>query len=118
MTLKNIDLEGILQILQPILPHRDKVGYVAARNTRIIQTALTEYATFKNDLIKKYGERDEETGNYSLTPQSATFNSFQQEFDTIANVEQEVDLMTLKYDEVVGVLTGTEILQLEFMLTD
>ena len=46
----------MLNQLRPLLSHRDKIGYVAARNFRILGECLTEYETFRNSLIEKYGE--------------------------------------------------------------
>ena len=64
MKFSNIKMEMMLEALKPILPHRDKIGYIAARNTRILNDTLTEYFTFKRELISKYGNPDkDENGN-------------------------------------------------------
>lgn len=123
MKYKNIQMEIMLETLKPLLPHRDKIGYIAARNTRILNDTLTEYFTFKSDLIKKYGEPDkDENGNeldtISVKPNSKNFSEFVKEFDTIKNIEHEVNLMTIKYDEVIGLLNGEEILSLDWMLCE
>lgn len=123
MKYKNIQMEIMLETLKPLLPHRDKIGYIAARNTRILNDTLTEYFTFKSDLIKKYGEPDkDENGNeldtISVKPNSENFSEFVKEFDTIKNIEHEVNLMTIKYDEVIGLLNGEEILSLDWMLCE
>ena len=113
----------MIESLKPILSYRNKVGYVAARNTRIINDTLTEYFTFKQELIKKYGSVDiDEHGNelttISIRPNSPNFEIFITEFDTIKNIEHEVELMTISYEEVIGLLSGEEILNLEFMLEE
>lgn len=113
----------MLEALKPILPHRDKIGYIAARNTRILNDMLTEYFTFKRDLISKYGEPDKdengkETGTVSILPSSSNFDDFLKEFDTIKNIEHNVELMSIPYEDVIGILNGEEILKLEWMLTD
>lgn len=123
MKFSNIKMEMMLEALKPILPHRDKIGYIAARNTRIIKDILTEYFTFKQDLISKYGERDKdengnETGTVSISPTSSNFQEFIKEFDSIKNIEHNVELMTIPYEEVIGLLNGEEILELDWMLTD
>lgn len=112
-----------MEDLRPILPHRDKVGYVAARNTRILGDTLTEFLNFKMELIRKYGEVDrDEFGNelntISINTISPAFESFSEEFEPIRNIEHEVDLMTLRYDEIIGLLNGEEILRLDWMLID
>lgn len=123
MKYKNIQMEMMLETLKPILPHRDKIGYIAARNTRILKDTLTEYFAFKRDLISKYGEPDKdengkETGMVSISPTSSNFQEFIKEFDSIKNIEHNVELMTIPYDEVIGLLNGEEILELDWMLTD
>lgn len=119
----NIKMEMMMETLKPLLPHRDKIGYIAARNTRILNDTLTEYFAFKRDLISKYGEPDKdengkETGTVSISPTSSNFNNFLKEFDTIKNIEHNVELMTIPYEEVIGLLNGEEILELDWMLTD
>ena len=116
-------MEMMLETLKPILPHRDKIGYIAARNTRILNDTLTEYFAFKQDLIKKYGEvdRDEngkELNTISIMPESSNFEAFTKEFDTIKDIEHEVEVMTIPYEEVIGLLNGEEILDLDWMLTE
>lgn len=123
MKYKNIQMEMMLNALKPILPHRDKIGYVAARNTRILNDTLTEYFTFKQDLIRKYGEPDKdengnELGTITIKQDSPNFEEFTKEFDKIKDIEHDVDLMTVKYDEIIGILNGEEILKLEWMFED
>lgn len=123
MKIKNIKMEAMLESLKPILSHRDKIGYIAARNTRILKDTLTEYLTFKRDLISKYGTPDidddgKETGTVSISPTSSNFQEFIKEFDSIKNIEHNVELMTIPYEEVVGLLNGEEILELDWMLTE
>ena len=55
MKLMNVEMETMLGQVQSVLGHVDKVGYVAARNTRILNTALTEYFQIKQELITKHG---------------------------------------------------------------
>ena len=123
MKYKNIQMELMLETLKRILPHRDKIGYIAARNTRILSDTLTEYFAFKRDLINKYGEPDKdeyekETGTVSISQTSPNFEKFIKEFDAIKDIEHEVELMTIPYEEVIGLLNGEEILELDWMLTE
>lgn len=111
-------MELMLEEMRAILPHRDKVGYVAARNTRKLTDNLTEYLKFKEELIKKYGAVDEEKQTVSINPNSENFAAFTEEFDKIKDIEHEVELMKLPYEEVIGLLNGEEILRLDFMLEE
>jgi len=117
MKLKNLEMELMLTILDSLLAHRDKVGYVAARNTRILATALTEYTKIKNDLIKEHGIVNDD-GTAFINETCEGFDTVRNALNEIKDCEHEVDIMKLKYDEVIGILNGKEILQLEFMLED
>ncbi len=109
-------MEMMLEALKPLLHHRDKIGYVAARNTRILNNTLSEYFIFKLDLLKKYGK---ETGKiYSIEPDSENFEAFLKEFEPIKDIEHDVEIMTIPYNEVIGLLNGEEILKLDWMLTE
>lgn len=123
MKLKNIQMEEMLLSLKPLLDRRDKIGYIAARNTRILSDTLTEYMSFKRELIEQYGEADkDENGKdldtVSVNPSMPNFDIFIGKFTNIGNIEHEVDLMTLTYEEVIGQLKGDEILKLDWMLKD
>lgn len=116
-------MEMMLEALKPILPHRDKIGYIAARNTRILNDTLTEYFTFKQELIKKYGtvdkdEKGNELSTISISPASVNFEEFTKDFDKIKDIEHEVELMKIPYEEIIGLLNGEEILKLDWMLTE
>lgn len=119
----NQKMEQMLMALKPILPQRNKIGYIAARNTRILSEALTEYFKFKNELINKYGEIDtgengKQLSTISLSINSPNFEKFKEEFNTIKDIEQEISIMTIKYEEVIGFLNGEEILGLDWMLIE
>lgn len=123
MKLKNIQMDQMMSSLDPILSHRDKLGYYAARNYRILNDSLTEYHNFKNNLIRKYGTPDyDEDGNelptISIKMESEGFNNFISEIEPLNNIEHEVDLMVAKYEEAINCLSGEEILAIDWMLED
>lgn len=115
--LKNIQMEQRLNSLKLLLDRRDKIGYYAARNYRIMSDSLTEYYEIKNNLIMKYGEPDEKSGT-SINVNSESFNTFINELSPFCEIEHEVDIMTAKYDEVIDILSGEEILAIDWMLED
>lgn len=97
---KNAEMAVMLNQLRPLLSHRDKIGYVAARNFRILGECLTEYETFRNSLIEKYGE--EVKGEHGQTTigikvDSPNFQKFCDEMAPFNEMEHEVELMTAKY---------------------
>lgn len=121
--LKNSQMVEMLHGLKPLLSHRDKIGYVAARNYRILSNSLTEYETFKRSLIEKYGTPDvDETGNkvgtISLDIYGPNFKLFCDEMAPFNEIEHEVELMTAKYEDAIGHLSGEEILGIDWMLED
>lgn len=121
--LKNSVMNEMLRQLEPILSHRDKVGYIAARNFRILDNCLTEFQAFRDELIKKYGEVDKDKdGNVlptiSIKVDSLNFKKFCDELEPFNNMEHEVDLMTAKYEDAIGSLSGEEILAIDWMFED
>lgn len=113
----------MLHQLEPILSQRNRLGYVAARNFRILSDTLTEYNQFRMELIEKYGEPDKaedgtELPTVSLKIGSPGFKSFCDEMVPYNNMEHEVELMTAKFEDVIGVLSGEEIIGIDWMLED
>lgn len=119
--LKNAEMAVMLNQLRPILSHRDKIGYVAARNYRILSECLTEYEAFRNSLIEKYGEAtkdDQGRPIIGVKVDSPNFQKFCDEMAPFNEMEHEVEIMTAKFDETIGCLSGEEILGIEWMLED
>ena len=119
--LKNAQMVAMLNQLQPILSHRDKIGYIAARNYRILSECLTEYEAFRNSLIEKYGEAtkdDRGSPIIGVKVDSPNFKLFCDELAPFNEMEHEVEIMTAKYDDVIGCLSGEEVLSIDWMLED
>lgn len=120
---KNSELVAMMHQLEPILSQRNRLGYVAARNFRILSDTLTEYNQFKMELIEKYGEPDmaedgTELPTVSIKVGSPSFKSFCDEMAPYNNMEHEVKLMTAKFEDVIGVLSGEEIIGIDWMLEE
>lgn len=121
--LKNIQMDQMINSLLKVLSHRDKIGYYAARNYRILNDSLVEYQNFKNSLIAKYGTTDvDDDGNelqtISIKVGSQNFDDFLKELEPFNNIEHEVELMIAKYEDAIGCLSGEEILAIDWMLED
>ena len=119
--LKNSVALERLHSLKPFLSRRDKIGYVAARNYRFLSNSIAEFETIRLSLIEKYGvEGKDERGapTYILKMDSPNFKNFCDELAPFNEMEHEVELMTAKYDEVAGNLSGEEILAIDWMLED
>ena len=119
--LKNAQMVAMLNQLQPILSHRDKIGYIAARNYRILSECLTEYEAFRNSLIEKYGEETKDDRGrpiIGVKVDSPNFKLFCDELAPFNEMEHEVEIMTATYDDVIGCLSGEEVLSIDWMLED
>ena len=119
--LKNAEMAVMLNQLRPILSHRDMIGYVAARNCRILSECLTEYEAFRNSLIEKYGETTKDGKDrpiIGIKVDSPNFQKFCDEMAPFNEMEHEVDLMVAKYTDAIGCLSGEEILEVDWMLED
>ena len=93
------------------------------KNSEMVVMVQTEYGAFKHDLINKYGEPDKdesgnETGTISIKVGSPNFKAFCDELAPFNEMEHEVELMTAKYEDTIGCLSGEEILPLDWMLED
>lgn len=117
MTYTNAQLERMLASASAHLERRDLIGYVCARNYRVIGAALADYVQVKNELLAECGGvRD--NGVPYIEPSMPRYAEFVARFNPIAGVEQEVTIMPLRYTDVVGELTGEEILAIDWMLED
>lgn len=122
-TLKNSKMVELLHQLQPLLSHRDIIGYAVARNYRALSASLTEYETFRDSLIEKLGEHKKDDHGVELPLMqikigSPNFKQFCDEMAPFNNMEHEVELMTLKFKDTIGLLSGEEILAIDWMLED
>lgn len=120
-TLKNARMMEMLHQLQPLLSRRDRIGYIAARNCRMLSNSLVEYETIRRELLEKYGEAgtdDRDAPIVQIRVDSPNFKTFSDELAQFNEMEHEVELMTAKYEDVVGALSGEEILAVDWMLED
>lgn len=123
MRLSNIEMEKMVRSLKPLLSHRNMVGYAAARNTRIINDALTEYAMMRDGLVERYGEPEidaggNQTGLVTLRPGTDGFARFAEEIEPFMAVEHDVEVFRIDIAEAIGCLSGEEILAADWMFVE
>lgn len=118
MTYTNAQLERMMVSASAHLERRDLIGYVCARNYRAIGDAIADYLAMKNELLREYGKTDGIGSMPYITPEMPRYAEFIERYEPIANVEQKLTIMPLKYTDVVGELTGEEILAIDWMLED
>ena len=123
MKYSNHEMEQMLGALSKQLNRKDIIGYAAARNTRILREELSEYLKLRDELIMKYGEPDTDdegnpTGSVSLAFTSPRFPEFTDEIERYATIEHEPNLFKLKFEQAIGELSGSELLELEWMFEE
>ena len=118
---KNIEMERMIAALAPLLERTDKIGYAAARNTRILRCETEEYFGLREQLILRFGEQElgedgYPTGKTMLRLDSPEFKEYAREIEEWASIEHSPNLFTIPAREVAGKLSGTEMLDIEWML--
>lgn len=121
MRYKNIEMEQMLVALEKHLGRTDVIGYAAARNTRILKAEAQEYFDLREKLVNEYGEMELDddgnpTGCVSLKFSSPSFPKYSEEIQEWAEIEHEPCVFTISEDEVIGKLSGTEILEISWMI--
>ena len=120
---KNIEMEQMLAALEKYLDRTDKIGYAAARNTRILRNETKEYFDRREQLVGKYGKaQTDESGNPTgvteLRFDSPEFIEYAREIEEWALIEHAPNIFKLKYEEAIGKLSGTQLLELDWMFED
>ena len=121
MTFTNIQMEKMVSDLRLLLSRSGLVGYAAAKNTRILRDEIAEYVQAKDAAITELGEPvlDEdgrETGQITLAFDSPNFAEYKRRMEGIDTAESEPRIFRVKAKDVMGQLTGQEMLDLEWML--
>lgn len=122
MKLSNVQLDAALSQLSPLLDEGGRFGYVVAVNFRKIRDAISEYLTIKYEIVRKYGDEvTDSEGNitdFKISADSDGFQDFLREIAELADIEHDVDVLTIKAEDAIGHLTGNQFLQLDWMIED
>lgn len=122
MSYTNAQMDVMKQSLDKYLDRRDLIGYAAARNARILDDELATFIEMKNKAIIRNGEEEhDQDGNVigvSLKRDSEGFKKFVDEMSPLMDVECEPRIFKIKFDQAIGVLSGSEILELDWMFED
>jgi len=123
MKISNINAVMYIEILKQYLDRDDYLGYAAARNIRRLQDTSVEYIETRNKLINKYGsdqidDDGNKTGYRTITSESPNFKDFYNELETFNKIEHDVEITLVPSSEIIGKLTGSQILDIDWMLED
>lgn len=118
---RNIEMEQMLAVLEKYLERTDKIGYAAARNTRILRAETQEYFDRREKLIERYGEPQigedgNPTGMTELRFDSPKFAEYARDIEEWALIEHSPAIFKIPAEEAIGELSGTEILEIDWML--
>lgn len=119
----NAEMEDMLSGLAPLLERDDIIGYAAARNTSALRGELAEYLKMRERLIEKHGEDVFDgdgvpTGVKRIGPDSPNAGAFLSDLAPLAAISHEPRLMRLPYAEAIGKLTGSRLLELDWMFEE
>lgn len=123
MLLTNFDMVSKIDQLSVYLDRTDVIGYAAARNIRRLQDACLEFIKKRDEVLTKYGDIDydengNDTGKRYITNESVHYQEVMDELGCIGEIKHEVEIFTIRYDLLNGVLSGSDILELDWMLTE
>ena len=121
--MKNNEMLLRLESLRKLLDRTDIVGYAAARNVRFLEEELVEFDEKRKALIQKYGqeildENGNPTGRIELKAGTPQFEAFVAEIAPFGSIEHEPRIFKLGYGEAIGKLSGSELLEFDWMFED
>ncbi|MEQ2985498.1 hypothetical protein AAAX75_08130 [Collinsella sp. CLA-ER-H7] len=95
------------------------VGYTAARNYRALHDVAEPFFIQRNKLIMEYGDAqydgDGNIDDYVVDPKSEKFAAFAAKYQELADIECEVEILTLPEEKAIDAISGAQLLQLSWM---
>lgn len=112
----NIQYHQYLNILTDHLDCKGRVGFAIAHNYKIIDNAIQDYLQARTDIIKKYGDVQDD-GSYIITDEEklTTANA---EFAEISSLEIELDITMVDEKDFMNCpeLTARDMILLDWMV--
>lgn len=117
MKLSNLEMSNYLSYLNKISNKViGKLAYAVSKNMRKISNELIEFENIRNELIQKYGEKNDE-GTFFIKSGSDAYEKFLNEISNYTDIEHEVDIFLIEPDCLyTSNLNANEMLQLDFMI--
>ena len=114
----------MLESAKKYIDRKDIIGYAAARNVRRLKDdVLVEFNEKKNALLSEYGEpyldaNGNPTGRVYINPDSPNYSKFMGEYSKFSEIEHDFDIFKIKFDNAINNLTGSELLEIDWMFED
>ncbi len=114
----------MLESAEKYIDRKDIIGYAAARNVRRLRDdVLVEFNKKKNELLEEYGDRYTDaqgnpTGGVYINPSHPNYSKFMEEYKKFAEIEHDFDIFKIKFDNAINNLTGSELLEIDWMFED
>lgn len=123
LKLSNFAMEAMIDQLRPYLERVDIIGYAAARNIRKLQDGCQDYIDKRQEIIKKYGHEilDDNgipTGEWVVEKDTDGYKAALEVINSIGPLEQSIELFKVPIEKTIGLLSGNDILTLDFMLEE
>lgn len=119
-TLTNREAAAMAEVCERWMDDTGLLGYACARNARRLADATVEYARIKNDAIREFGHEVTDEGGrvtaYTVEPGSDGFAGFMQRVAPFADLECDVEIMTVPASEVIGKMSGRDSLDIDWMI--
>lgn len=121
-TLSNYEIEHFVEVLSNFFDCNGRFGYAIARNYRKLSSTALEYFDAKHQLVKKYGIEDfDSNGNsigYVIEATNPYYQEVSKELNDLGNIEHEVVIFEITYDDLPEDLSARDIISLEWMIQE
>lgn len=117
----NYQMDLYANVLNNFLEYSGKFGYAIARNYRNLAISSVDYLDTKTKLIQKYGHQDLDSngdfiGTYTIDSTCEHYQEVSKELTDLGNIEHEVTIFKITYDDLPEDLSARDIISLEWMI--
>lgn len=119
LTLNSIMIaEDVLNKLADKQGLKAKTSFALAMNIKALSEPIHTFENVKNDLIRKYGEKEKEgEDTYIVNKDSKNFDKFVEEYRSLMETEIDVKIKKIKIEELDGTgLSPNEFIAISFMI--
>lgn len=93
-------------------------GFVLNHNYKEIFEKIHDYLDLRNAVIKKYGEQQDDDGDYTITSDESLAKA-EEELNSYANLKVSVDIIKIPEEKTIDSgLSGAQLMSLSWMIVD